>query len=83
MKELINGIPLKDVMTKDDFWIKHEEEYGRFFRKGDSSFRTFINVNRKRLIADKVLLKSTFGVFVNEPLLVIEIQKRITGGFFK
>ncbi len=83
MKELMNGIPLKDVMTKDEFWIKHEKEYGRFFRKGDSSFRTFININRRRLMEDKVLLKSTFGVFVNEPLLLVEIQKRITGGFAK
>ena len=72
-------IELSKLLRKQDFWSKHEAKFGHFFNKGFRSFEIFTNVHRKELQESGALVKSNFGVFVNDPGMQVEIEKRLKG----
>lgn len=72
-------VEISKLLRKQDFWNKHEAKFGHFFNKGFRSFEIFTTVNRKQLQECGALVKSNFGVFVNDPAMQIELEKRLLG----
>ena len=72
-------INYESLHRKEDWWKANEEKYGRFFGLGQRSFDIFTKHHRRHLKAAGALVKNGMGVFVNDPIMHIEIQKKILG----
>lgn len=72
-------INYESLHRKEDWWKANEEKYGRFFGLGQRSFDIFTKHHRRHLKATGALVKNGMGVFVNDPIMHIEIQKKILG----
>ena len=70
-------VAIQNLERWDRYFESHHEELRGFFKNADA-FYTFLKNNRERLTQESVVVKTTYGLFVDRQRLPAAILDTIT-----